>query len=63
MLCGLIHNPCDGKAEMIATELDALRDYRLMLLERTIDERDRMLNRQGKVPLVSPSATVPSTGL
>ena len=33
-------------------ELDLLKAYRLMLLARTIDEREWMLNRQGKIPFV-----------
>lgn len=36
---------------MLETELN-LRAYRLMLLARTIDEREWMLNRQGKIPFV-----------
>jgi 2-oxoisovalerate dehydrogenase E1 component alpha subunit len=37
---------------MSGTDLDLLRAYRLMLLARTIDEREWMLNRQGKIPFV-----------
>lgn len=37
---------------MSDAELDLLHAYRLMLLARTIDEREWMLNRQGKVPFV-----------
>jgi len=37
---------------MSDTELDLMHAYRLMLLARTIDEREWMLNRQGKVPFV-----------
>ena len=34
------------------TQPDLLHAYRLMLLARTIDEREWMLNRQGKIPFV-----------
>lgn len=34
------------------TQLDLPHAYRLMLLARTIDEREWMLNRQGKIPFV-----------
>jgi 2-oxoisovalerate dehydrogenase E1 component alpha subunit len=37
---------------MAGADLDLLRAYRLMLLARTIDEREWMLNRQGKIPFV-----------
>jgi 2-oxoisovalerate dehydrogenase E1 component alpha subunit len=37
---------------MSDTDLDLLHAYRLMLLARTIDEREWMLNRQGKIPFV-----------
>jgi 2-oxoisovalerate dehydrogenase E1 component alpha subunit len=37
---------------MSESDLDLLRAYRLMLLARTIDEREWMLNRQGKIPFV-----------
>ncbi len=37
---------------MSGTDLDLLKAYRLMLLARTVDEREWMLNRQGKVPFV-----------
>jgi 2-oxoisovalerate dehydrogenase E1 component alpha subunit len=37
---------------MAETQLDLLHAYRLMLLARTIDEREWMLNRQGKIPFV-----------
>jgi 2-oxoisovalerate dehydrogenase E1 component alpha subunit len=37
---------------MADAELDLLQAYRLMLLARTIDEREWMLNRQGKIPFV-----------
>ena len=37
---------------MADAELDLQRAYRLMLLARTIDEREWMLNRQGKIPFV-----------
>jgi 2-oxoisovalerate dehydrogenase E1 component alpha subunit len=37
---------------MPGSDLDLLRAYRLMLLARTIDEREWMLNRQGKIPFV-----------
>jgi 2-oxoisovalerate dehydrogenase E1 component alpha subunit len=37
---------------MADTDLDLLRAYRLMLLARTIDERQWMLNRQGRIPFV-----------
>lgn len=37
---------------MADVELDLPRAYRLMLLARTIDEREWMLNRQGKIPFV-----------
>jgi 2-oxoisovalerate dehydrogenase E1 component alpha subunit len=37
---------------MSDVELDLVRAYRLMLLARTIDEREWMLNRQGKIPFV-----------
>lgn len=34
------------------TRLDLLHAYRLKVLARTIDEREWMLNRQGKIPFV-----------
>jgi 2-oxoisovalerate dehydrogenase E1 component alpha subunit len=37
---------------MSDTDLDLLHAYRLMLLARIIDEREWMLNRQGKIPFV-----------
>lgn len=37
---------------MSGTDLDLLKAYHLMLLARTVDEREWMLNRQGKVPFV-----------
>jgi 2-oxoisovalerate dehydrogenase E1 component alpha subunit len=37
---------------MPSPDLDLLRAYRLMLLARTIDEREWMLNRQGRIPFV-----------
>ncbi len=37
---------------MSDTELDLLHAYRLMLLARTLDEREWLLNRQGKVHLL-----------
>lgn len=37
---------------MADIDLDLLRAYRLMLLARTIDERQWMLNRQGRIPFV-----------
>ncbi|MGD8397873.1 MAG: thiamine pyrophosphate-dependent dehydrogenase E1 component subunit alpha [Anaerolineae bacterium] len=37
---------------MSEPELDLLHAYRLMVLARTIDEREWMLNRQGKIPFV-----------
>jgi 2-oxoisovalerate dehydrogenase E1 component alpha subunit len=37
---------------MTETDLDLLRAYRLMLLARSIDEREWLLNRQGKIPFV-----------
>jgi 2-oxoisovalerate dehydrogenase E1 component alpha subunit len=37
---------------MSGSELDLLRAYRLMLLARLVDEREWMLNRQGKIPFL-----------
>lgn len=37
---------------MTETDLDLLKAYRLVLLARTVDEREWMLNRQGKIPFV-----------
>jgi 2-oxoisovalerate dehydrogenase E1 component alpha subunit len=37
---------------MSDSSLDLLAAYRLMVLARTIDEREWMLNRQGKIPFV-----------
>ncbi|MGD2041769.1 MAG: thiamine pyrophosphate-dependent enzyme, partial [Anaerolineae bacterium] len=37
---------------MTGSELDRLRAYRLMLLARLVDEREWMLNRQGKIPFL-----------
>jgi 2-oxoisovalerate dehydrogenase E1 component alpha subunit len=40
------------ETHMSESDLDLLRAYRLILLARTIDEREWMLNRQGKIPFV-----------
>ena len=37
---------------MSGSDLDLVRAYRLMLLARLIDEREWMLNRQGKIPFL-----------